>query len=215
LALHAGLLARILYTWSVIYHGLLSKGKDYTVLKPVIAIWLLNESVFPAVGAFHLPFGVMNSQYGLRLSDHCQIHVLQLPDWQLREDVSEELDRWMYLFREGEELDVDDPPVILQTEEMRQAMQVLQHFSENEREYLLYQSRLEAELVEKTWKAEITRVTEEAAQAKQQAELATQRAEQERREKEQAQRREEQERKEKERLLELLKQAGIDPTQQR
>ena len=150
----------------------------------------------------------------LDLGGNQQIHLLQLPDWQLREDVSEELDRWMYLFREGEELDVDDPPVILQTEEMRQAMQVLQHFSENEREYLLYQSRLEAEQVEQTWKAEITRVREEAAQAKHQADLATQRAEQERREKEQAQRREEQERKEKERLLELLKQAGIDPAQQ-
>ena len=62
-------------------------------------------------------------------------------------------------------------------------MQVLQHFSENEREYLLYQQRLDAERVENTWKHEIARLAREV---------------------EQAQRREE-------RLIALLKQAGINP----
>jgi predicted transposase/invertase (TIGR01784 family) len=193
LALHPGLTVRMLYTWSSIYHGLLHKGQVFTDLRPVIAIWLLNESLFPTVHASHLPFEVLNREHGVVLSDHFRIHLLQLPDWQRREDVDEELDRWMYLFKEGEDLDVDDPPAILRTEEMRQAMQVLQQFSENERAYLLYQSRLEAELVENTWKAEVKRVSEEAAQAKQQAER---------------------ERREKERLLALLKQAGIDPNQE-
>ena len=79
------------------------------------------------------------------------------------------------------------------------------YFSKNEREYLLYQKRLDAERVENTWKHELTRLTNEVTQAKR-------REDQERREKEEAKRREDQERKEKERLLELLKRAGIDPT---
>lgn len=197
LALHPGLTARMLYTWGTIYHGLLSKGTEYTELRPVIAIWLLNESVFPAVHASHLLFEVVNLQYGIRLSDHFQIHLLQLPDWQIRDKGYEELDRWMYLFKEGEALDVDDPPALLQTEEMRRAMSVLQHFSENQREYLLYQKRLDAERVERTWKRELTRLTNEVVQ--------------ERQEKEQAQREKEQAQREKEHLLDLLKQAGIDP----
>lgn len=73
------------------------------------------------------------------------------------------------------------------------------YFAENEREFLLYQKRLDVERVENTWKSEIQRLTAEV--------------EQERQEKEQAKRREEQERQEKERLLTLLKQAGIDPNQ--
>lgn len=199
LALHPGLSARMLYTWSTIYHGLIGKGQEFTVLRPVVAIWLLNESLFPGQQASHLPFEVLNREHGIVLSDHLQIHVLQLPDWQLHEGTYAELDRWMYLFKEGEELDVEHPPAILQTEEMKQAMQVLQHFSENERAYLVYQQRLESEQVEATWKNEIRRLTEEAEQAKHSEEQAKQRAEQEHQEKE--------------RLLALLKQAGIDPSQ--
>lgn len=190
LALHPGLSARMLYTWSTIYHGLIGKGQEFTALRPVVAIWLLDESLFPGHQASHLPFEVLNREHGVTLSDHLQIHVLQLPDWTFHEGTYAELDRWMYLFKEGEELDVEHPPAILQTEEMRQAMQVLQHFSENERDYLLYQQRLETGQVEATWQREIQRLTDEAKQAK---------------------RREEQERQEKERLLALLKQAGIDP----
>lgn len=239
LAIHAGLAARILYTWSTMYHGLLTKGAQFTLLKPVIAIWLLDESLFPLPGVYHLPFAVRNDEYGLLLSDHLRIHLLQLPQWQGQKPSYEELDRWMYLFTRGEAIDVDDPPAILHSKEMREAMQVLQHFAENEASYLLYQQRLEALSVEATWKAELERSKRETAEAKHQAEEAQRREEEaqrqaeverqareesqrreeaERQAREEAQRREEEaqqreeaERREKERLLALLKQAGIDP----
>ena len=41
-------------------------------------------------------------------------------------------------------MDVDTPPEVLDTDEMRQAMEVLNRFSENQDDYLLYQSRLDA-----------------------------------------------------------------------
>lgn len=62
-------------------------------------------------------------------------------------------------------------------------MQAIQHFSENERAYLVYQQRLEAEYVEQTWKTQIA----------------------------QLQQRVERERQKREQLLALLKQAGIEP----
>jgi hypothetical protein len=139
------------------------------------------------------------------LTDHLQIHLLQLPEWQLREGAPDELDRWMYLFTQGEDLDVKHPPALLQTEEMRQAMQVLQHFSENERAYLVYQQRLEAERVAQTWQTENERL-------RQRVEQERQAKEQERQAKEQATQQAERERQENERLLALLTQAGIDPS---
>ncbi len=108
-----------------------------------------------------------------------------------------EIDRWMYLFTKGEEVDVDAPPTILQTEEMKEAIRMLQHFSENEREYLLYQKRLDSMRVEATWLGEIERTKIRAEKAEKDTS--------------EAKKREEQERREKERLLQLLKQAGIDP----
>ena len=35
---HAGLIARMLYTWTSFYHRQLEQGKEYTQLQPVIAI---------------------------------------------------------------------------------------------------------------------------------------------------------------------------------
>lgn len=184
-ALHAGLASRILYTWSAIYHSLLKKGETYIQLEPVISIWLLKESFFPQVNAYHIPFGLYNLEHRIPLTNHCAIHLLQLPKWQLSEAHIDNTDRWMYFFKEGKNVDVDHPPDILNTEEMRQAMKVLERFSENEKDYLLYEQRLDAERVELTWKAMIEQKTAEI----------------------------EKERQEKERLLLLLKQAGIDPNQ--
>lgn len=185
LVLHAGLTSRILYTWSTLYHALLKKGDTFTQLKPVISIWLLKESVFPGVTAYHLPFVAYNIAHQLHLTDHFAIHVIPLPQWHLPEKALDETDRWMYFFKEGKEVDVDQPPDILNTPEMRQAMKVLEQFSENEKNYLLYEQRLESERIELTWKAMLEQKTIEI----------------------------ERERQEKERLLTLLKQAGITPNE--
>ena len=226
LALHAGLTARMLHTWSAIYHHQLRKGADFTTLQPVIAIWLLDDPLFPGRGAYHLPFVPYNPDHALVLSDHLRIDLLQLSEWPGPGEQTDELDRWLYLFRDGQEVDVATPPALLQSDEMKEAMDVLQHISENQREYLIYQQRLEAEHLEATYrkeaaqakleiaqakldtaqtKREIAQVKHEIAQVKKQAKLAKQQADA-------AQQQAEQERQEKERLLRLLKQAGIDPT---
>lgn len=184
-AVHAGLTSRILYTWSAIYHALLKEGEPYSQLAPVISIWLLKENLFPEVNAYHLLFAPYSLEHGLCLTDHLAIHLLQLPKWRLSEKRVDETDRWMYFFTEGQEVDLDHLPDILNTKEMRQAMKVLERFSENQKNYLLYEQRLDAERVELTWKA----MLEQERQAK------------------------EYERQEKERLLALLRKAGIDPQQ--
>ncbi len=184
LLLHPSLTSRMLYTWSTIYHGLLAKGKEFTALRPVVSIWLLNETLFALPGAFHLPFVAWNREHQLVLSDDFRIHILQLPEWQMRGQAYSEIDRWMYLFTQGEEVDVDEPPTILQTEEMKEAIRMLQHFSENEREYLLYQKRLDSMRVEATWLGEIERTKIRAEKAEKDTSEAKKREEQERREKE-------------------------------
>ena len=172
LLLHPSLTSRMLYTWSAIYHGLLSKGKDFTELRPVISIWLLNETLFARPGAHHLPFVAWNCEHQLVLSEDFRIHVLQLPEWQMQDHISGELDRWMYLFTQGEDVDVDAPPTILQTDEMKEAIHMLRHFSENERDYLLYQKRLDSMRVEATWLGEIERTRIRAEKAEKTAEEA-------------------------------------------
>ena len=155
------------------------------------------------------------------------IDIVQLSEWHLREQAQGDIDRWMYLFKEGEDVDAASPPAILQTDEMKEAIRVLQHFAENEREYLLYQQRLEAERLSITWQNEIARAKQEVKQAKRQAKEAKRETSEAKRETNEAKRetneakqreaealqRAEQERQEKERLLQILREAGIEPHQ--
>ena len=165
LVLHVAISARILYTWSSIYHSQINKGDNFSELKPVISIWILNENLFDDVDDFHLPFVLYNQKNKLVFSEDMAVHLLQLPKWQSQE-VKTEKERWIYLFKEGKNVDVDKPPKVLYTDEMRQAMEVLNRFSENEDDYLLYQNRLEAILLENTLASEMARVKREYEQIK-------------------------------------------------
>ena len=236
---HAGLIARMLFNWSSIYHRQLEKGKDYTSLKPVIAIWILNESLFDLPDVFRLPFVLWNKEHEILLSEDIRIELLQVPKWPGAHQIPDELDRWFCLFREAEDADTNDLPDLLQSDEMKEAVQVLQHVSESQREYFIYQQRLEALSLEATKekeREELQRQKEEAERDLEKAKHEVEEAKHEieeakheieeakheieetkhelgevKREAEEAKRREVQERMEKERLLALLREAGIEP----
>jgi hypothetical protein len=100
-------------------------------------------------------------------------------------------------------VEVDTPPEALNTDEMRQAMEVLNRFSENQADYLLYQSRLDAILKENTLVNEMARVKRENEQVKMEREQARKEREQARKEREQVQARLDS-------LLLQLKERGMD-----
>jgi len=164
------LTSRMLFTWSSIYHSLLGQGDDYNKLKPVISIWIVKGNVFADTEDCHLSFSVYNPEHKLTLSDHLAIHILQLPKWKYDGKIHTEKERWLYLFKEGKNADPENPPKVLDTEEMRQAMKVLQRFSENQWDYLLYQSRLDAILTENTLRNQIEAAKKEKAEAEKRAE---------------------------------------------
>jgi len=207
LAVHSALAPRILFTWSSIYHSQIKEGDDYKKLNPVISIWILNENLFSDTGAYHLDFSLYDYGNRLSLTDHLAIHIMQLPKWKSDKKIKNEKERWLYLFREGKHIDTENPPEPLDTEEMRQAMKELQRFSENERDYLLYQSRLDAILTHNTWLRDIEEARKEKEQAQKEKEQAQKEKEQAQKEKEQALEREQEAQKEKEQAQKEKEQA--------
>jgi predicted transposase/invertase (TIGR01784 family) len=143
----------------------MGEGDRFRKLKPVISIWVLNGILFGDVKEYHLPFAIYNLKRQLLMTDHLAIHLIQLPLWKFDGKIINEKERWLYLFQNGENIDTDKLPKILNTPEMRQVMEVIQQFSESRKNYLLYQSRLEANLLENTYLYEI----EEALKAKKKA----------------------------------------------
>ena len=178
---------RMLYTWSDLYQSQLQSGEKFSELRPVISIWMLTENLFPKSAAFHHHFQIFDQENQKRLSDHCSIHLLELDKWHHSEKLNPE-DEWHYFFKEAENW--QELPEILNTPKMRQAMAVLERFSEKERGYHLYQARQNA-------------IREEQTRQKL-LEDALQREEEERKLKEEAQN-------DRNRLQELLKKAVIDP----
>ncbi|MDM8550700.1 Rpn family recombination-promoting nuclease/putative transposase [Desulfobacterales bacterium HSG2] len=221
---------RMLHNWAGVYHAQLEKGKPYVSLNPVISIWILDDMLFSPSekeadtdNYLHLIFEPRERALGIRMTDHFAIHILQLPCWDPQNSVTDDRERWIHFFREGENMDADNLPEGMNTEEIRQAMGVLERFSDNRDEHILYLSRLDAARQMRTWeivleqkelelrekdsliKRKDSQLKRKDSQLKQKDSLI----DQERREKEQAQKEMEQAQKERERLAALLKKAGI------
>lgn len=211
LELKQALQERMLYTWSSIYHSLLQKGKAFDELKKVVSIWIIGDNLYPDVNDHHLLFSANDPVHKISLCDHLEIHVLQLPKWQWQGVVQEALDLWMLLFTMGENLDVDNPPVVFQFEVMNMVLETLKRFSENKDDYLMYESRRIAQLqanTDKKWKARTLAELEQLKDEVRQKEIEVRQ-----KEAELSRTREErnQYNEELNRLRTLLKKSGIDP----
>ncbi|MGK5091147.1 Rpn family recombination-promoting nuclease/putative transposase [Deltaproteobacteria bacterium TL4] len=128
LAVFPSLPERILYTWSDLYASQLKSGENYDELQPVVSIWIIAGTLFQDSSAFHHHFQMSDQKLGVILNEHASIHLLELDKWK-KTQAENELDRWTYFFLEAQDLDDEQLPVFMNTDEMRQAMQTLKLFS--------------------------------------------------------------------------------------
>lgn len=75
---------------------------------------------------------------------HGGIWLLELKKFSSDNLIQTDDERWLKFFRDGEYLDDEHLPEWMRTQTMRQAMSTLKTFSEKEREYFHYMSRLES-----------------------------------------------------------------------
>lgn len=151
----------MLFNWSDIYQNQLNEGDDFDTLRPVISIWLLRHTLFEKSEAYHHKFVAYDSKNKVTLCEDFNIHVLETVKWKKNEPITREEDRWLYFFKEGKNIDVDEPPSELLTSEMEEAMSVLREFSEKEKEYDLYRNRMRALSMLKSYEGKIEKVTKE------------------------------------------------------
>jgi predicted transposase/invertase (TIGR01784 family) len=130
---------RILHNWSSIYQGQMNEGDRWAKLKPVISIWLLTENVIMNDDTYHHHFQVWDNQHQQLLSNHCSIHVLELKKWQQSKTLLAH-DYWLYFFKEAKHWK-SLPKCLHNLSMMRQAMKVLEAFSQREKDYHEYQAR--------------------------------------------------------------------------
>jgi len=94
----------------------------------------------------HLVFHVREDRHGLTFSDDLEIHLIELPKFtKATEQLTSALDRWCYFLRHGQDLDSDGLPATLDVPAIRQAMEVLTVFTQDERERAAYEARPRAQ----------------------------------------------------------------------
>ncbi len=166
ISLQGGVRSRMVYYSSKIYSSQLREGAPYSILKPVISIWIMTKTLFTEAEPFHHHFQLCDQNHGMVLSDACSIHVLEIEKFPCVR-IDDELERWLAFFKEGRNLDDSALPEFMNTQEMRQAMETLKLFSERERERLLYLSRMDALSVQATIEEEMRKAQEDKIQLEQ------------------------------------------------
>jgi predicted transposase/invertase (TIGR01784 family) len=146
--------ARILYNWASIYTLSLKKGEHYHRLAPVISIWLLVDNLFPKVEIAHIPFFLFSREAGIQLTDHCQVHLIQLKKWRWNGSMINDKARWLRFFKEGERLDPANLPQWMRTAEMQEAMDIVTAFAKEKENHFAYLSRMDRKRVAWTLQAE-------------------------------------------------------------
>ncbi|MDM8516205.1 Rpn family recombination-promoting nuclease/putative transposase [Desulfobacterales bacterium HSG16] len=152
-AMHSSMISGMLHTWSGVYCSQVEKNMSFANLKPLISIWIVDKDLFEDVEKYHFNFGISSPGMEANLTDD-EIHVLLLPKFKTDTAITKEEHRWIYFFKEGRSIDYDNPPEVLETKEMKQAIEVLKRFSENQEKYLFYQRRVDA-LMEKKGSVQI------------------------------------------------------------
>ncbi len=206
----------MLANWSDLYRGKIKKGDDFTVLKPAIAIWVLTDTLFTHSTQFHHHFQAWDLANKELLSDHFSIHTLELGKWQHPTQL-QGMDEWIYFLTQAGTW--TELPNDLSSKVMRQAMNVLEQFSEKEESYQYYLSRVSAERNVRTQQNELKRALERSTVAEKERGSAVERESMERERATLAEKEQDREREravkleqEKERLMQKLRNAGIDPS---
>ena len=142
---HAHFRQRILYYWARLYQQPLEKGESYSILRPTISVCFLNDTLFPGVQDYHLMFQLIDSWHGVSLSKDLAIHLIELPKFARSVgELSDPLEKWVYFFVHGQELDTEALPPSLDTAEIRSAMKELEMLTKTEVERERYEARLKS-----------------------------------------------------------------------
>jgi predicted transposase/invertase (TIGR01784 family) len=103
--------ARVLYYWSKLYADQLQEGVGYEALRPTVSIIFVNARLFPKSTPWHSVFELREQESGMVFSDHLQVHILEIPKFELKpEELEMPLERWMYFLKHEAELDPDQLP---------------------------------------------------------------------------------------------------------
>ncbi|WP_255259769.1 Rpn family recombination-promoting nuclease/putative transposase [Lentibacillus sp. CBA3610] len=180
---------RSLYYWSKIYSARHEKGMSYTLLRPVIAVNIMNFNLFTETGRFHTSYHLYEDEERFKLTNMMEFHFIEMPKL-IKEWKADKLDpwnnvlaRWLMMLgmvdsRNDEiyndiykELEV----IAMHDDQLRNAFENWEELSMTQEQRLAYESRLKQIMDEESFKRDM----EDLAKEIEKKELEVERKEQE------------------------------------
>ena len=141
---------RTLYYWSKNYSNVLKKGEEYPELKPVISINLIDDILFDITdNRMHTCYLLKEKNSNKILTDHIQMHYVEIPKFDENADIKKELKNWILFLKSNKEEDMSQ--LLKEDTIFEKAINKYNYFTDNEdllneydrREaYLVYQASL-------------------------------------------------------------------------
>ena len=92
-------IGRSLYYWASSYSSLLNKSDNYTKLAPVIGMNILDFTIFNDIKDFHSCYLLKEIKHNKILTDHCMLHYIELPKFDINNISKEKINTWIKFFK--------------------------------------------------------------------------------------------------------------------
>ena len=143
----SGLTERIVFYGCELYAGQLKAGEDYTQLKPVYSVCLIDGILFRDATNLHHRFQLSDPATGRVLHDILEIHILELARYTLTETqlaTASQLYRWLYWLLNAQRYEPDALLRLFPEAEIQQATRALIEISEKTEDKTMYDAREKA-----------------------------------------------------------------------
>ena len=144
---HTGLKKRIVFYGCETYTDQLRDGSDYSALRPVYAICIINDTMWTKSPKVHHRFVFTDKESGRTLKDTLEIHTLELGWYNLSEgDLAKasQADRWLFWLLHAQDYEPDRLRELFPEMEFQVATKTLIEISEKTEDKAMYDARQKA-----------------------------------------------------------------------
>jgi predicted transposase/invertase (TIGR01784 family) len=147
LSTHSGLVKRIVFYGCEVYAGQLKAGDDYSVLKPVYSICLLEGQLWDDSPKVHHAFRLVDQDSGRLLGETLEIHTLELGWYNLQEsdlETASLLNRWLYWLLHAHQYDAQTLGSLFSQPEFQKATDSIDRIAKKTEDKAMYDTREKA-----------------------------------------------------------------------
>ena len=124
---------RILYYWARNYQNQLKKGETYDLLRKTTLISISKESLPIKTTGYFNHYKLKNVKEETIFCDDLNIYTIELQNFSKdKTDLKKSIERWTYLIKNSEEIDLDNLPSSLNAPSIKKAIKELVMFTKDQ-----------------------------------------------------------------------------------